>query len=343
MAQLTRRGLLQAGVGGLLAATAIPVMVAGAGRAQGRPPQLRFTVPVPTPLGDDLQLDLKTHRQLLTLYRQAGAQAVLAVASTGEMLSISWPEALQLTRQANAVFGPGGTWASLSRGTSVAACRRGIQQLKAAGAGTAFVVPGLLADGHVNEAEAMRRLLAVAQGRPLRLGLYEAIAPFHRLLRPEQVGRLATEGGYGLLKTTQASPEAVAAIAARVPAGFAIEEANTAELFAVLAAGATGITDFCAAAFPELLNYLCQQWASASDRTKLQRVCAWIGRTDATLSAELPFPLSVKVVLQQRGVPIRPLSRQAVDAFTMEQQQRAADLVQQFQGLCHDLGLTSLI
>jgi len=343
MAELTRRRLLQAGVGGLLAATAIPLMASRAGRAQARPPQLGFTVPVPTPLGDGLQLDLKTHRQLLSLYRQAGAQAVLAVASTGEMLSITWPEALQLTRQASSVFGPAGTWASLSRGTSVDACRRGIRQLKAAGAGTAIVVPGLLADASVSEAEAMRRLLAVAQGSVLPLGLYEAIAPFHRLLSSEQVQQLATGGGYRLLKTTQASPAAVAAIAAGVPTGFAIFEANTADLFAVLAAGATGITDFCGAAFPELLRYLCQQWGNAGDQAKLQRVCTWIASTDAVLSTELPFPLSVKVVLQQRGVPIQPLSRQAVNALTPGQQQRAADLVQQFEGLRRDLGLASLI
>jgi hypothetical protein len=51
----------------------------------------------------------------------------------------------------------------------------------------------------------------------------------------------------------------------------------------------------------------------------------------------------IKVVLQQRGVPIQPLSRQAVNAFTPEQQQRVADLVQQFEGLRRDLGLASLI
>ncbi|MFM1811248.1 MAG: hypothetical protein RLZZ336_186 [Cyanobacteriota bacterium] len=343
MSELTRRQLLQAGVGGLLAASALPLMASAGGRSQAARLKLRFAVPVPTPLAQDLQLDLKTHRQLLKLYRQAGAQAVLAVASTGEMLSITWPEALALTRQASSVFGRGGTWASLSRGTSVDTCRRGMQQLKAAGAGTAVVVPGLLAGASVSEDEAQRRLLAVAQGAPLRLGLYEAIAPFHRVLQPEQLQQLATVGGYRLLKTTQASPEVVAAFAARVPPDFIIDEANTAELFAVLQTGSAGIMDFCAAAFPELLTFLCQQWGNSSDQNQLQRVCAWIASTDAALSNELPFPRSVKVVLQQRGVPILPLSRQAVNAFTPEQQQRAADLVQQFEGLRRDLGIASLI
>jgi hypothetical protein len=75
----------------------------------------------------------------------------------------------------------------------------------------------------------------------------------------------------------------------------------------------------------------------------VQRVCAWIARTDAALSSQLPFPLSVKVVLQRRGVPILPLSRQAVQDFTAEQQQQAADLVQQFDALCNDLGISSLL
>jgi dihydrodipicolinate synthase/N-acetylneuraminate lyase len=225
----------------------------------------------------------------------------------------------------------------------VAACRSGIRQLKAAGAGTAIVVPGALADAELSDSEAMRRLLDVAQGSALPLGLYEAIAPFHRVLRPEQVQLLAATGRYRLLKTTQASPAVVAAIAARVPAAFSIYEANTADLFAVLEAGAAGITDFCAAAFPELLRYLCQRWGNVDDRANLQRVSAWIASTDAALLGELPFPLSIKVVLQQRGLPILPLSRQAVNTFNSEQQQRAADLVQQFNGLRRDLGVASLL
>ncbi len=347
MGELTRRGLLQAGVAGILTATAIPALAKLQGvadtspRTQGLRPKLRFTVPVPTPLTADLQLDLKTHHQLLTFYRQSGVQAVLAVASTGEMLSITWPEALQLTRQASAVFGPSGTWSSLSRGTSVAACRSGIRQLKAVGAGTAIVVPGLLANAEVSDSDALHRLLAVAQDSALPLGLYEAISPVHRLLLPDQVQDLAATGVYRLLKTTQASASVVAAIATRVPARFAIYEANTADLFAVLEAGAAGITDFCAAAFPELLRYLCQRWGNSDDQVKLQRVCAWIASTDATLLSELPFPLSVKVVLQRRGLPILPLSRQAVNTFSGEQQQRAADLVQQFEGLRNDLGIAS--
>ena len=349
MGQLSRRGVLQAGVAAFVAAAAIPAWAERKGptavavQGEGGRPRLRFTVPVPTPLDRELQLDLKTHRQLLHLYRKAGAQAVLAVASTGEMLSISWSEALQLTRQASAVFGPMGTWASLSRGISVAACRSGIRQLAQAGAGTAIVVPGLLADASVSDAEALRRLLTVAQGSPLPLGLYEATAPFHRLLRPESLQQLAVIGEYRLLKTTQASAAVVAAMAGQVPAGFAIYEANTAELFAVLEAGAAGITDFCAAAFPELLGYLCQHWGRTGDSAKLQRVCAWIANTDAVLSRQLPFPLSVKVVLQQRGVPILPLSRQSVNDFNTEQRQQAADLVQQFEALRVDLGIPSLL
>lgn len=343
---ISRRTLLQVGVGMALGTTLAPLLSAKhslAGGQVARARHLLFAVPVPTPLSQDLTLDLGAHRQLLAFYRRAGAHAVLAVASTGEMLSISWPEALQLTRQASAVFGPRGTWASLSRGTTVASCRSGIRELAQAGAGTAIVVPGLLADASVSDAESLRRLLAVAQGSPLPLGLYEAIAPFHRLLRPESLQQLAEIGGYRLLKTTQGSAEVVAAMVGQVPAGFGIYQANSAELFAVLEAGVTGITDFCAAAFPELLRYLCHQWGPTGDPAKVQKVCAWIASTDAALSSQLPFPLSVKVVLQRRGLPILPLSRQAVNDLNGEQQQIAADLVQQFEALRNDLEIPSLL
>jgi hypothetical protein len=62
-----------------------------------------------------------------------------------------------------------------------------------------------------------------------------------------------------------------------------------------------------------------------------------------SLSSQLPFPLSVKVVLQRRGLPILPLSRQAVNDLNGEQWQQAEDLVQQFKGLRNDLGIPSLL
>ena len=68
----------------------LPANQSLAGGLLARPRNLVFTVPVPTPLSQDLTVDLGAHRQLLEFYRTAGAQAVLAVASTGEMLSISW-------------------------------------------------------------------------------------------------------------------------------------------------------------------------------------------------------------------------------------------------------------
>lgn len=348
MIAFSRRDLFKIGAGAVVAASAAPMaskskpIAENALLAKGSLSTLSYAVPVPTPLDADLRLDLKTHRDLLSFYRRAGATAVLAVASTGEMLSLTWPEALQLTRQASAVFGPSSTWASLSRGTSVAACRKGIDQLARAGAGMAIVVPGLLADGDVSDADALRRLLSVAKGSNLPLGLYEAIAPFHRLLQPEMLQQLAQVGGYRLLKTTQASAAAVQAMAAVVPSGFSIYEANTADLFAVLQTGAaTGVMDFCAATFPELLQYLCQHWGQTTEASNLQRLCNWIATTDATLLTQLPFPLSVKVVLQLRGLPILPLSRLNINSFGKEQRTVAADLVDQFNGLCKDLKITS--
>lgn len=347
MLAFTRRDLLKLGAGAVVT-SAVPIgaksrpVTENASLAIGSHSTVRFAVPVPTPFHADLQLDLKAHRDLLGFYRRAGATAVLAVASTGEMLSLTWPEALQLTRQASAVFGPVGTWASLSRGTNVAACRMGIDQLAHAGAGMAIVVPGLLADGDVSDADALRRLLSVAKGSNLPLGLYEAIAPFHRLLQPEMLQQLAQVGGYRLLKTTQASAAAVQAMAAVVPSGFSIYEANTADLFAVLQTGAAaGAMDFCAAAFPELLQYLCQHWGQGTEASNLERICNWIATTDAILLNQLPFPLSVKVILQLRGAPILPLSRLNINNFSKEQRTVTADLVNQFNGLCKDLKIRS--
>jgi len=179
LAHLSRRELVQGAVSGLVGAALLPAL-AQHRAATGSLRLLRqpaFAVPVPTPFTASLELDLPAHRRLLRFYRQAGADAVLAVSSTGEMLSLTWPEALQLSRSAHAVFGGVRTWASLSCGRDVTSCVQGARELRQAGAGLPVVIPGLLAGANVSEAEAHRRLLEVGRRAGGPLGLYEAINP----------------------------------------------------------------------------------------------------------------------------------------------------------------------
>lgn len=343
--RLSRRALLQGGLAGLVGVTALPAWpqrTSGPGRLV-LPRRPAFAVPLPTPLNGALELDLAAHRQLLRFYRQAGADAVLAVGSTGEMFSITWPEALQLVRSASAVFGPSRTWASLSVGRSVEACLRGAAELRQAGAGVPVVIPGLLAGAGRTDAEAERLLLEVGQRTTAPLGLYESITPFHRILPPPLLSALAAQGRFQLLKTTQGTPEQMAALVAAVPGGFPILEANTAELYAVLQAGASGVLDFCAACFPELLHHLCHQWPDPTRRPALQRLCRWIGDTDALLLGSLAFPRGVKAVLAVRGLAIQPFSRQAVADLTGDQSAQVKDLVREFRALSRDLGITPVL
>lgn len=342
---LSRRQLLQGTIAGLVGSSVLPALtqqlaIAGSLRFPRRP---AFAVPVPTPLTASLELDLQAHRELLRFYRRAGADAVLAVSSTGEMLSLAWPEALQLTRSVKAVFGAPRTWAGLSCGRSVAACVQGAREMRQAGAGLPVVIPGLLAGASVPEAEALRQLLEVGRRAGGSLGLYEAITPFHRMLSPAALAALAAQGTYRLLKTTQGSPAQIAGLVAATPDGFPILEANAADLAAVLQAGASGVIDFCAACFPELLDHLCRHWADPSQAMAMQRICRWIGDTDVHLLGSLAFPRGVKAVLAARGLAILPLSRQAVADLNSEQKALVDELVRQFRSLSGRLGIAPLI
>jgi dihydrodipicolinate synthase/N-acetylneuraminate lyase len=342
---LTRRELLHGGLAGLIGVTVLPGL---AQQRAGRAPlplsrRPAFAVPVPAPFNGALELDLPAHRQILRFYREAGANAVLAVGSTGEMFSITWPEALQLTRSASAVFGPACTWASVSIGRSVESCLRGAAELRQAGAGLPVVIPRLLAGAGSTDADAARLLLAVGRGAGGALGLYEAITPFHRTLPAPLLAALAGQGRFQLLKTTQGAGGQMAALVAAVSPAVSILEANTADLYDVLQAGASGVLDFCAACFPELLDHLCRQWPDPAHRPSLQRLCSWVGDTDGLLLGSLAFPRGVKAVLAARGLAIQPFSRQSVADLTVDQNAEVQDLVRQFQALCQDLGVRRLI
>lgn len=343
--RLSRRRLFQWSLGGLVGVTLLPDLARRpvAAAVRGLPRRPAFAVPVPTPFNSSLELDLAAHRMLLEFYRRAGADAVLAVASTGEMLSLSWLEALQLSRSASAVFGPSRTWASLSVGRSVEACVRGATGLRQAGVGLPVVIPGLLAGADCTDAEALKRLLAVGRRAGGPLGLYEAIAPFHRTLAPAALAALTAQGSYQLLKSTQGEPGPMQGLVGAVPQGFPILEANTTDLHGVLKAGASGVLDFCAACFPELLDHLCRHWGNPDEARTLERLCRWIGDTDALLLGSLAFPRGVKAVLVARGLSLLPLSRQAVSDLTPEQSEQTRDLVRNFQSLCRELGITPLL
>lgn len=205
------------------------------------------------------------------------------------------------------------------------------------------MVPGLLAGADVPEEVALRRLLAVGRMAGGPLGLYEAITPFHRTLPAAALAALAAQGTYRLLKSTQGSPSQIRALVAEATAGLAILEANTAELDAVLQAGASGVIDFCAACFPEILDQLCRRWGDPSQAKTVQRLCRWIADTDALLLGSLAFPRGVKAVLAARGLAILPASRQAVADLTAEQEALVSDRVRHFRSLSRDLGLAPLI
>jgi dihydrodipicolinate synthase/N-acetylneuraminate lyase len=225
----------------------------------------------------------------------------------------------------------------------VEACVQGATELRQAGVGLPVVIPGLLAGADCTDAEALKRLLAVGRRAGGPLGLYEAIAPFHRTLAPAALAALAAQGSYQLLKSTQGEPGPMQELVGAAPQRFPILEANTTDLQGVLKAGASGVLDFCAACFPELLDHLCRHWGNPDEARTLQRLCRWIGDTDALLLGSLAFPRGVKAVLVARGLSLLPLSRQAVSDLTPEQSEQTRDLVRAFQSLCRELGITPLV
>lgn len=341
---VSRREVLLSGLAAAAGPALRPALAQRLDHAEGLRPsaRLRFAVPIPTPFNATLELDLPAHRQLLEFYRRTGATAVLAVSATGEMLSISWPEALVLSRQAVAVFGRARTWASVSRGTDVQSCLAGIAELRAAGVGVPVVVPGLLAGEALSEGEAVQRLLAVGRAAGAPFGLYEALAPYHRTLSPQALTTLTQTGTYRLLKTTQGSAAAVAALLQAAGPGLQLYAANTSDLAAVLTDGAAGVLNVSAAAFPELLAALVQRWGDRSQAASLRGLCRWIGDSDAAFQSALSFPRGIKAALALRGLAISPRSRQAVADLSADQQAAVADRVQQFKGWCRDLDVSPL-
>jgi 4-hydroxy-tetrahydrodipicolinate synthase len=160
------------------------------------------------------------------------------------------------------------------------------------------------------------------------LGLYECPAPYHRLLSPALLGRLAQTGRFLYHKDTCSDPHPIRAkllATAGTPLGFF--NANTPTLLMSLQNGAAGFSPIGANYYPNLyvrlLNAFPAEMDSARDLQRRLSVMEGVASTK--------YPAAAKRYLGKLGLPIGPRCRVPMPDFTYHDDALLAALMETAQ------------
>ena len=253
-----------------------------------------------TPLRPDGSIDWDGVDRLTDWYIEAGSTGLFAVAQSSEMFALDDDERLALARRV--VERAAGRVPVVATGTFVRAIEEQaafIGRLYETGVRAVTVLSGMLATADEDDAiwrERAEHLLALTD--PIPLTLYECPAPYHRLIAPELVAWAARTGRFHLLKETSRSAEAVQAkvdAASGTPLG--VYNADATSLLASLRGGARGYCGIAANFYPELVAWLCANFA-------------------ADTAIHRDYPVCAKVYQRIAGVEMLPLSRVSTATLT---------------------------
>ena len=279
-----------------------------------------------TPFREDGAIDFPAYRKLLEYYIAEGVAGLFAVCLSSELYELTPGERLELAREAVAVSGGRVPVVACGYlGNSEEEKLQSVFDMAALGV-DAVVIPAcqLVPQGAGDEALFAAFETLLARTAEIRFGIYECPVPYHRLIPPQMLGRMARLAGERLafLKDTCCDSAVIAEkLRACAGTGLRLYNANLTTCLDSLKLGAAGYSGTSANFYPGLLAELCRCFRDDPERAaELQEFFDLIQR-----HVEFKYPRSAKNFLNRCGVPMGEFCRVGCDRLSAEQllQQKA--------------------
>ncbi len=283
-----------------------------------------------TAFHDDGAIDWPGVDALTDWYIENGSTGLFAVCLSSEMYNLTDDERLTLARRViGRAAGRASVVATGTFGGSLEAQAASIRAMAETGVDAVVVIPAQIAAADEDEAVLEARLMQLAAlTDPIPLGLYECPAPYHRMISPALLGRLARTGRFVYHKDTCSDGDLIReklALVEGTPLGFF--NANTASAMDSLAWGAMGLSPIGANYYPQLFVRLIHTWeADPTAARDLQRMLAVMERAAST-----QYPAAAKRCLARLGLPIGPRCRVPMPKFNYEDDAILAALMETAQ------------
>ena len=251
------------------------------------------------------ELDLPAIGSLLDFYRRVEVPGVLALGQASEVLLLDDDERMRVAEYVANYPAGDLTIATVGNfGATLADQAASLQTIYDMGSDVAVVALSLLPSPD-NLGDQLLDIISMVGDR-VRLGIYELPQPEHRLLTPEEVGRVAASGRYYFMKDTCRE---IRPFSARVKAAagskLKLFQASLKVLPQSMDAGGHGFCGWLPIVSPELCKQVCDMSLPAEIRKEAHdRLMAF---NDVMVAHG--FPASAKHILAGRGVAIQPYSR----------------------------------
>lgn len=270
--------------------------------------------------GPDGKIDFPAYRKLLEYYIAEGVAGLFAVCLSSELYQLTPSERLELAREAVAVSGGRVPVVACGYlGNTEAEKLQSVFDMAALGM-DAVVIPVCLLVPQEAGDEALFAAFEtlLAQTAEIRLGIYECPLPYHRLIPPQLLGRMAHLAGERLafLKDTCCDPAAIAGkLRACAGTSLRLYNANLTTCLESLKLGAAGYSGTSANFYPGLLAELCRCFRDDPERAReLQQFFNLVQR-----HVEFKYPRSAKLFLRECGVPLSSFCRVACEELDRDQ------------------------
>ncbi|HEY8917038.1 MAG TPA: dihydrodipicolinate synthase family protein [Chitinophaga sp.] len=300
--------------------------------------QKKFVPVMITPFNLKAQIDLEMVEHLIDFYLAAGVKGFFANCLSSEMYSISEDERLALTSHVvRYVNGRVPVVATGSFGLTIKDKALFTQKIYDTGVDSVIMITGHFANIDEPDSTLLQRfeeLFSLTGNIPL--GLYECPAPYKRIITPEILKTLLATNRLIYHKDTSCNVEQVRAKLA-VTAGSRLEfyDAHTPNAVASMQMGAAGMSSISGNFYPEILVWLCNHVNDESRQEDVRWIQSELQRVDPLI--HVAYPLSAKYFLQQRGIPVRTISRAHALELTPEQKQILQQIHNDFKGWCERL------
>lgn len=294
-----------------------------------------------TPFKNNGAIDYNALTKLTEFYLEAGAAGLFANCLSSEMYELEPDERLKSIKHViDAAEGAVPVVATGTFGGPLSEQGQFIKQVHDTGADAVILITGLLAKKEESDElfdQRVHELLDLTGNTPL--GFYECPDPYKRLLSPDQLSEFVATGRIVYQKDTCLDINQVKqkVAAGKVNPRFGLYDAYMGHAVESLKAGAAGLSCIQGNFFPELVVWLCNNYADAALESEVNMVQQFF--TDHMDVMHHVYPIIAKYMLAKRGMDISIFTRRNVGVFTPTIRRAIDDLYNSYNYLANQIEL----
>ncbi|MDN3548438.1 dihydrodipicolinate synthase family protein [Mucilaginibacter aquaedulcis] len=294
-----------------------------------------------TPFKNNGDIDFDVLTQLTEMYLQAGASGLFANCLSSEMFELKDEERLQVIKHViKVVNGAVPVVATGTFGGTIYDQASFVKKVHDTGTAAVIAITSLLADQNENNDVFNDRVFElINQTENIPLGFYECPVPYKRLLSAQQLADFVATGRVIYHKDTCLDIDQVRQ---KLEAGknnnsFGLYDAYMVHAVESLKAGSAGLSCIQGNFFPEMVVWLCNNYADVSLQQEVATVQQFL--IDNMEVMHNVYPVVAKYYLSKRGLKISTITRRNVGDFSQATKGQIEHLYNDYTRLQHSVGI----